>query len=84
MSDTGPDFEDQEGEGYPEEVESNLDDESSVEITESKEEILRRKRIRELLERRLERKRLREELDDFVDFDGETDEGEEGIFDEER
>lgn len=44
-----------------------------VNVHESKDDILRRKRIRRLLERRLERKRLRAELDDFVDLDEETD-----------
>lgn len=40
-----------------------------IPVHESKDDILRRKRIRRLLERRLERKRLRAELDDFVDLD---------------
>ena len=60
-------------------IKSPLDEEPSdeedttVDIHESKEEALRRQRIRRLLERRLERKRLREELDDFIDSDEDVD-----------
>lgn len=56
----------------PEQLDIVTDDEVDVEIHESKEDILRRKKIKRLLERELERKRLREELDDFVDFDEEN------------
>ncbi len=59
------------------EQESNLienDEETNVEVHESKEEVLRRKKIRRQLELRLERKRLREELDDFIDLNDEDDE----------
>lgn len=51
-----------------------VEEETEVEIRESKEDVLRRKKIRRLLERQLERKRLREELDDFIDLDEEIDE----------
>jgi len=44
---------------------------ADLHLHESKEDILKRKKIRQLLERRLERKRLREELDDFIDLDAE-------------
>ncbi len=68
---------------FEQEQESNLtdaDDEANVEIHESKEEVLHRKKIRRQLERKLERKRLREELDDFIDLDEEIidDEEDEG------
>ena len=61
--------------GEPEEAfeleqeESLTDNETNLEVHESKEEVLRRKKIRRQLEQRLERKRLREELDDFIDLD---------------
>lgn len=57
----------------PDQESSLIDDETDVVVHESKEEALRRKKIRRLLERQLERKRLREELDDFIDLDEEND-----------
>lgn len=48
---------------------SDNTEQTDIDIRESKEDALRRKRIRQLLERQLERKRLREELDDFIDLD---------------
>lgn len=73
-----------------EDTESPLDEEpveafdpeegASIDIPESKEDILRRKKIRRLLEQKLERKRLREELDDFIDLDEDTETDDEDDF----
>lgn len=56
------------------------EEEADIDIPESKEDILRRKKIRRMLERKLERKRLREELDDFIDLDEEGAEDDEDNF----
>lgn len=72
MSDTNTEspLDEESGEVFDPEQEPGLvDDDANLEIHESKEEALRRKKIRRLLERQLERKRLREELDDFIDLD---------------
>ena len=65
-------------EAFEPDQEQNLanDEEENVEVhevPESKEDVLRRKKIRRQLERKLEQKRLREELDDFIDLDDKTD-----------